>query len=74
MALEEGETSSDLEYTLETVACFGCCALAPCLRVNKDVHGEMTSEKVRENFLGSNNVTLSEAKGLKAGDSSPRSE
>jgi len=46
--LREGETSGDLEYTLETVACIGCCALAPCIRVNVAVHGEMTPEKVRE--------------------------
>lgn len=46
--LKEGETSEDLEYTLETVACIGCCALAPCIRVNKDVSGDMTPEKARE--------------------------
>lgn len=48
--LKEEETSDDLEYTLETVACFGCCALAPCIRVNTDVTGEMTQEKVAEIF------------------------
>lgn len=53
LGLKEGETSSDLEYTLETVACIGCCALAPCIRVNNDVHGEMTAEKVRELFAAS---------------------
>jgi len=46
--LKEGETSSDLEYTLETVACIGCCALAPCIKINADVHGELTSRKVQE--------------------------
>ena len=74
LSLKEGETSPDLEYTLETVACFGCCALAPCIRINNKVYGEMSPEKVRELFLGSNNVTLSEAKGLKVGDSSLHSE
>jgi NADH-quinone oxidoreductase subunit E len=49
--LKEGETSDDLEYTLETVACFGCCALAPCISINQRVHGEMTREKVRGLFL-----------------------
>lgn len=49
--LKEGETSDDLEYTLETVACIGCCALAPCIRVNRDVSGEMTAEKAEEIFL-----------------------
>ncbi|MBT9160639.1 MAG: NADP-reducing hydrogenase subunit HndA [Dehalococcoidia bacterium] len=50
LGLKEGETSSNLEYTLETVACIGCCALAPCMRINQQVHGEMTAEKVRELF------------------------
>ena len=48
--LKEGETSEDLEYTLETVACIGCCALAPCIRINKDVSGDMNAEKARKLF------------------------
>ncbi len=47
VGIKEGETTPDLEYTLETVACIGCCALAPCLKIDNNVHGEMTSEKVR---------------------------
>ena len=50
LGLKEGETSSDLEYTLESVACIGCCALAPCIKVNYKVYGEMTKEKVKEIF------------------------
>lgn len=50
LGLKEGETSEDLEYTLETVACIGCCALAPCLRVNSNVYGELAPERVRELF------------------------
>lgn len=53
--LKEGETSEDLEYTLETVACIGCCALAPCIRVNKDVAGEMTPKKAKGLFHGDGN-------------------
>jgi NADH:ubiquinone oxidoreductase subunit E len=52
--LKEGETSEDLEFTLETVACFGCCALAPVTRINTDVHGEMTSEKAEGLFTATN--------------------
>lgn len=48
LGIGEGETSSDLEYTLDAVACFGCCALAPCITINNNVHGNMTPEKVRE--------------------------
>ncbi|MBI5969028.1 MAG: NAD(P)H-dependent oxidoreductase subunit E [Deltaproteobacteria bacterium] len=50
MGIKEGETSSDLEYTLDTVACVGCCALAPCLTVKGQVHGAMTVDKVKELF------------------------
>jgi NADH:ubiquinone oxidoreductase subunit E len=53
IGLAEGETSSDLEYTLDTVACVGCCALAPCLTVNSKVHGTMTVDKVKELFAAS---------------------
>jgi len=51
ISLKEGETSDDLEYTLETVACIGCCALAPCIRINREVSGEMTPKKAKELFL-----------------------
>jgi len=46
LGIEEGETTPDLEHTLETVACIGCCALAPCLKIDNNVHGEMAPEKV----------------------------
>lgn len=54
IGIKEGETSVDLEYTLETVACIGCCALAPCIRVNKDVSGEINPEKARELLISLN--------------------
>jgi NADH-quinone oxidoreductase subunit E len=47
VGIKEGETSEDLEYTLETVACIGCCALAPCIRINQEVSGDMTPEKAK---------------------------
>jgi len=50
IGIKEGETTPDLEYTLETVACIGCCALAPCIRINSHVHGEMAPERVGELF------------------------
>ncbi|MFC1875610.1 NAD(P)H-dependent oxidoreductase subunit E [Chloroflexota bacterium] len=48
LGIKEGETSSDLEYTLDSVACIGCCVLAPCLTANDKVHGKMNDEKLRE--------------------------
>ncbi len=55
VGLKEGETSDDMEYTLETVACIGCCALAPCIRINKDVSGEVTPEKAKKILLSMDN-------------------
>jgi len=46
LGLEEGETTSDLEYTLETVACIGVCALAPNIVIGDRVHGHMNPKKV----------------------------
>jgi NADH-quinone oxidoreductase subunit E len=50
LGIEVGGTTPDREYSLETVACIGCCALAPCLKVNEDVHGRLTPEKARKLF------------------------
>lgn len=44
--LKDGETSEDLMYTLETVSCVGCCALAPVVVVNNEVSKERNSKKV----------------------------
>ena len=50
LGIKSGETTEDLEYTLETVACIGACALAPTMMINKEVQGKMTTKKVRELF------------------------
>jgi NADH:ubiquinone oxidoreductase subunit E len=46
LGIQEGETTPDLEYTLETVACIGCCALAPNVVVNRSIYGHMNPKKV----------------------------
>ena len=46
LGIDEGETTEDMEYTLETVACIGVCALAPNIMVNKETHGNMNPKKV----------------------------
>ena len=48
LGIKAGETSENLEWTLETIACFGSCALAPVMVMDKDVHGRMTPAKVKE--------------------------
>jgi NADH-quinone oxidoreductase subunit E len=48
LGIKPGETSEDFEYTLETVACIGACALAPTMVIDKETHGQMTTKKVTE--------------------------
>ena len=50
LGVEEGETTPDLEYTLETVACIGCCALAPNVVINKNIYGHMNPKKIASIF------------------------
>ena len=50
LGIKPGETTEDMEYSLETVACIGACALAPNITINVDVHGQMTTKKVGEIF------------------------
>jgi NADH:ubiquinone oxidoreductase subunit E len=52
LGIDEGETTEDMEYTLETVACIGVCALAPNLMVNNQTHGNMNPKKVAMLFGG----------------------
>ena len=41
------QTTEDGEFSLETVACLGCCSLAPVVMINEDVYGGLSSSKVR---------------------------
>lgn len=55
LGVQPGQTTKDGEYTLETVACIGACALAPAMFVNKDTHGRLKPEKVAEILNGAGN-------------------
>jgi len=46
LEIEEGETTSDREFSIERVACVGCCAIAPVALVGETVHGNMAPSKV----------------------------
>ncbi|TSA43664.1 NAD(P)H-dependent oxidoreductase subunit E [archaeon] len=47
LKVRAGQTTADELFSLERIACFGCCALAPVVVVDKDVHGRMSSTKAR---------------------------
>ena len=46
--ISPGETDADLKFSLETVACLGCCALGPVMEVDGKYHGKMAPAKVAE--------------------------
>jgi NADH-quinone oxidoreductase subunit E len=48
LGIKPGESTADLEYSLETVACIGACALAPTMVINNETHGQMTTKKAAE--------------------------
>ncbi len=46
LSLQEGETTPDREYSLERVACVGCCALAPVVVVDEKVEAKVSPIRV----------------------------
>ncbi len=48
LGIKPGETTRDLAFTLETVACLGACGLAPVIMVNDETHGRLTPAAVPE--------------------------
>ncbi len=50
LEINEGETTSDMKFTLETVACIGACGLSPCIMVNKKVYAKLTPKKIAKLF------------------------
>jgi NADH:ubiquinone oxidoreductase subunit E len=43
---DDVNTTADLNFTLEKVACLGTCSMAPAVVVNKKMHGSMKAEKL----------------------------
>ncbi len=48
--IKEGETTPDREFSVERVACVGCCALAPVAMIGETIHGHMAPSKVEGLF------------------------
>ncbi len=46
LGVDDGETTADLKFTFETVACLGTCFLAPVLMIDNDYYGELTPKKL----------------------------
>ena len=52
LAIKEGEVTADREYSLERVACVGCCSMAPVTVIRDEVFGDMAPTKVDGILLG----------------------
>jgi NADH-quinone oxidoreductase subunit E len=50
LGIKAGETTRDMEYSLETVACIGACALAPNISIDKETYGLVSNRKLEEVF------------------------
>ncbi|MBN1141785.1 MAG: NADH-quinone oxidoreductase subunit NuoE [Deltaproteobacteria bacterium] len=46
LGIRDGETTADMKYTLESVACLGCCSLAPVVMVGDRTYGKLDRKKV----------------------------
>jgi NADH:ubiquinone oxidoreductase subunit E len=46
LGVDEGQTTQDYNFTLETVACLGACFLAPTMMVNKTYFGKLSPPKI----------------------------
>ena len=60
-----GETTSDGLFTLQNVACLGCCSLAPVMMINGETYGSLTPDKTRQILQ-----SILDAESTKAGASS----
>ena len=47
LQIKVGETTPDLKFSLDRVACVGCCTLAPVTVVEENVHGKVTPTKIK---------------------------
>lgn len=48
LGIKAGETTEDGVFTLEDVACLGCCSLAPVMMINGETYGKLTPVSARQ--------------------------
>ncbi len=46
LKIKDGETDKNGLFSMETVACLGCCSLAPVIAVNGKIHGHLTKKSL----------------------------
>lgn len=48
LKIKDGETTPDMNFSIETVACLGTCFLAPAVMIGHDYYGDLEPKKVRK--------------------------
>ena len=48
LGIHDGETTEDNMFTLNNVACLGCCSLSPVMMINGETYGKLTPKKTKE--------------------------
>jgi len=48
LGVDEGDTTEDGKFTVERVACLGCCSLAPCVMISEKTYGRLTPQKIKK--------------------------
>jgi len=48
LGVQDGETTPDGKFTVESVACLGCCSLAPVMMIEEDTFGRLTPDTARK--------------------------
>lgn len=46
--IEDGETTPDQRFTLDSVRCIGCCSLGPVVKIDEDIHGRLRYDEVEK--------------------------
>lgn len=52
LGIGEGGTTEDKLFSLESVACLGCCSLAPVVMIGDKVYGKLSGAKIRKILKG----------------------
>ena len=48
LGIKEGETTADGQFTLQSVACLGCCSLAPAMMIDNETYGKLTPASAQD--------------------------
>lgn len=52
LGVGDGESTSDLEFSLDSVACMGACSQAPVMRIDDDTFGNLSADQARKVIRG----------------------